>query len=125
MGTVYTSEGEALLADLITNAAAGTTATFTAWFISWGSGTVTDAKGSTGLEAEATEARVTATTEDQSAADTNRWIGTLTAGTAKTVSETGLHTLATNGTMVIFGTYTGVALATDDQVQYTITLQQT
>jgi hypothetical protein len=123
MGTTYTNEGEALVADLIDVAS---TATVTGWYISWGSGTVTDAKTSTGLEAEATEIRVTATTEDQPAADTNRWIGTHTCGAvAKTVSETGLHTAATNGDMPIFGTYTGIALATDDQVQYTITLQQT
>lgn len=122
MGTTYTNEGEALgnnLWDI------SSTATVTGWYISWGSGTVTDSKTSTGLEAEATETRVTATSETQSAADTFQWIGTFTAGSAKTVSETGLHTAATDGDLPIFGTYTGIVLATDDQVQYTITLEQT
>jgi len=121
MGTTYTTEGEELVVDLIDHSTS-----VTGWYISWGSGTVTDGKSSTGLENEATEVRVTATTEDQSTTQTNRWIGIHTCGAAtKTISEAGLHTAATDGSMPIIGTFTGIGLATDDQIQFTITLEQT
>lgn len=126
MGTTYTSAGEALITDLIDFAAQGTTATFTAWFINWGTGTVTDQKSDTGLGNEATEVRVTATTETQTAADTMQWKALQTCDTVtRDVGEAALFTLATVGTCLIRGTYTDISLATDDQVEYTITLQQT
>lgn len=127
MATTYTNEGESLISRLLE---LSTTTTVTGWYIAVGSGTVTDAKTSTGCEAEATDARVTATAEFVTgaalASDTYQWEGIYTCGTAtKDVSEAGLFSAATNGDLLIFGTYTGISLASDDQVSYTITLQQT
>lgn len=120
---VFVETGEAFVADMVSP---GSTATF---FMAWGTGGsstgATATNSDVDLAARATETFVTATTEDQSAADTCRWIGILTAGTAKTIEEGGLFysTAGTATGLIIRTSHGGVALATDDQIQYTYTLQ--
>ena len=124
VATVYVNAGQNFVADVIDGT---TNATDQDYRIAWGTGgsstggTATDAD--TALEAEATEVRATTVTS-QPSTDTNQWVGTLTAGTAKTIEEAGLFTTATGGTMIIRGSHGGITLATDDSIQYTITLQQ-
>jgi len=123
MAVVYVDTGTEFVVDKIHNG--GGTATF---YIGWGTGgTATATNGDVDLAVAATEARVTATTEDQSAADTNRWIGRLTAETVKTIEEVGLFFTGTGtaSDMIIRADHGGIALATDDIIEYTITLQQT
>ena len=122
---VFVETGEAFVADKVSPQA-----TATAFHIGWGTGGSSTGATATNadidLAAAATELRVTATVEDQSAADTCRWIGILTAvGTAKTIEEAGLffHGTSTATALIIRTSHGGVALATDDQIQYTFTLQ--
>lgn len=127
---VYVDTGTEIVSDALL-AMVGATVTASGFYIGWGTGgsgtggtaTNTDVD----LNAPATESRVSATTEDQSAADTDRWIGRLTAGTAKTVEEAGLYIDATGTAtdMLIRGNHAEITLATDDIVEYTFTLQQT
>ena len=122
--TVFINTGQNWLADRMTQA----TVTATGWYIGWGTGG--SGTGSTAtqtnldLVAAATEARVTATAESQPTADTNRWIGRITAGTAKTIEEAGLF-ISLTGTasdMIIRGNHAAVTVATGDIVEYTIDL---
>lgn len=125
MTAKFTNSGEYWVTDLIV----GHGSTATDWHIGWGTGTTTDAKTDDDLEAAATEARATVTsaTEAGTASETGEWVGTLTAGTAKSIEEAALFWDATGTTskMLIRGTHSTVALATDDQIRYTFTLEQT
>jgi len=123
MATVLTQVGEELVIDLIDGTSAAHLSGAATW-IGWGTGAGTAAKGDTVLFTEATEARVN-TTQDQSAADILRWIGTITADGTKTITNAGLLTASSGGTLVIHGDHTGQAVALNDKIEYTITLEQT
>ena len=122
MATIYVQKGEEIVVDAIE---AGT-----ACYIGWGTGAGTAAKGDTDLFTPATEARVVGV-ESQPVADKNQWVGTITADGAKTITNAGLFDAAgsgsppTGGNLVIHGDFTGVALASGDKIEFTITLEQT
>ena len=124
MAAVFTDIGEYFLTDMLMTGALATD-----WHIGWGTGTTTEDKADVDLENEATEARVTATAvnERATASDEGEFIGTLTTTTVKTISEAALYWAVTGTATRCFirGTHTGVALATDDQIRYTIRLEQT
>jgi hypothetical protein len=126
MAAVFTTSGTFFLTDLLI---AGTTATV--WAIGFGSGTTTEAAGDDDLENRATEGTViaTATQEQSGASDTAEWIGTVTInrGSGFSVEEAALFwdSTGTTSKMLIHGTHTTVAAATDDQIRYTFRLQQT
>lgn len=127
VATVYTSAGEGHGAGYYT----GTTTT-TAFWIGWGTGGSSSegagtvaTKGDTTLTTEATDARAT-TAVTLPSADITQFVGTLTVETlGKTIEEAGLFTTTTGGILIIHGNHGGVTLATDDSIQYTITLEQT
>lgn len=123
MATVYTQAGEEKVVDLID----GTSAVHldaTNAKIGWGTGAGTAAKADTTLFTEASEARV-APTVTQPTADKNQWVGTITANAAKTITNAGLFDAATGGTLVIHGDFAGIALASGDKIEFTISLEQT
>ena len=123
MATIYTSAGEAKVVDLIDGVSAVHLDTATAK-IGWGTGAGTAAKADTILFTEAAEARV-AGTATQPLADKNQWVGTITSASAQTITNAGLLDAATAGNLVIHGDFTGIALATGDKIEFTITLEQT
>jgi hypothetical protein len=119
MATVYTTVGKTKIVDRIdSNTGANTD------YIAWGTGAGTAVVGDTTLFTEASESRVSAT-KSQPAADTNQWVGTLTADGAKTITNAGVFDASTAGNLLIKGDFSGIALALNDQIQFTITLQQT
>ncbi len=128
MTAAFTESGTYFLTDLLV---AGTTATV--WAIGFGSGTATDgvAANNVDLGARATEGTViaTATQEQSGASDTAEWIGTVTINRAAgfSVEEAALFwdSTGTASKILIRGTHTTVAAATDDQIRYTFRLQQT
>jgi len=126
MAAVFTTSGAFFLTDLLV---AGTTATV--WAIGFGSGTTTEAASDLDLENRATEGTVIATStgEQAGASDTAEWIGTVTInrGSGFSVEEAALFwdSTGTASKMLIRGTHTTVAAATDDQIRYTFRLQQT
>lgn len=119
MATVYTDAGEAWVVDAIDATVAPGT-----HYIGWGTGAGTAGKTDTTLFTEASEARVSAT-KSQPAADTNRWVATLTADAGKTITNAGVFTATSGGTMIVKGDFTGIVLATGDKIEFTISLQQT
>lgn len=120
MANVYTQAGEELVVDILD----GTVAVPTNWFVAWGTGAGVAAKGDTTLFTEASEARVAATMT-QPSADITRAVGTLTADGAKTITNAGLFSASTAGTLLVKGDHAGIALALGDKIEYTIELQQT
>lgn len=125
VATNLTATGITFLTDKIDS-----TTTASTFWIGWGTGgsstggTATSAD--TGLKASATEAWV-AGTLSQSAVDTNQFVATITAGTAKTVEEAGVFAGTATGSVKILirASHGGVVLATGDAIQYTFTLQLT
>lgn len=91
--------------------------------VAWGTGAGTAAKGDTTLFTEASEARVAATVS-QPASDKNQWVGTLTANGAKTITNAGLFDAAAAGNLIVKGDFTGIVLATNDKIEFTISLEQ-
>ena len=92
--------------------------------IGWGTGAGTAAKGDTTLFTEASETRVAGTVDvnGSGAAAVYRVVGTLTANGAKTITNAGNFTLTAAGDMICKGDFTGIALALNDQITFTITL---
>jgi len=93
-------------------------------YIGWGTGAGTASKSDTALFSEASEARVQAT-RSQPAADKIRWVGTLTADGAKTITNAGNFTAQTGGTLIVHGDFTGIALQQGDKIEFTIDLEIT
>lgn len=123
MATIYTASGEAKVVDLIDGVSAVHLDAANAK-IGWGTGAGVAAKADTTLFTEASEARV-AVVASQPLADKNRWVATLTADGAKTITNAGLFDAATAGNMVVKGDFAGIALALGDKIEFTIDLEQT
>ena len=130
VATIYVDNGTELVSDALLTLV-GASVTASGFYIGWGTGGSSTGGTATNtdvdLEAPATEARVSCTGETQSSADTDQFIGTLQTTTVKTIEESGLFIDATGTAtdMLIRANHGGVVLATDDQIEYTYTLQQT
>jgi len=124
MATVFTTVGKAWLIDKLDD----TVSTVGDW-IGWGTGAGTAAIGDTTLFTEDSGgspayARIQGA-KSQPAADTKRVVSTITANAAKTITNAGLFTASAAGTLIVKGDFTGIVLATNDQIQFTIDLQVT
>lgn len=117
MADIYTDAGENFTADLFD----GTTTAPATHYIAWGTGAGTAAKTDTTLFTEGPEARVAAT-RSQPTANQNQFVGTITATGARTVTNAGVFTASTGGTLLLKSDFTGVVLATNDAIQFTFTL---
>ena len=123
MATIYTQAGEEKVVDLIDGVSAVHLDATNAK-IGWGTGAGTAAKADTTLFTEASEARVAAAIS-QPTADKNKWVGTITADAAKTITNAGLFDAASAGNLVVKGDFTGIALALGDKIELTFSLEQT
>ncbi len=124
MATVYTTVGKAFVVDAID----GTVAT-TPGFIGWGTGAGTAAVGDTTLFTEdsagsPTYARIAAA-QTQPTADTNQQTATLVSNGTKTITNMGVFTALTAGTLIIKSDFTGIPLLLNDSIAFTTSLQQT
>jgi hypothetical protein len=119
MATVLTNVGEQWACDRMSGASA-----LDAHFIGWGTGAGTAAKADTTLFTEAAEARVVGvvTTSGTGAAAKYQVVGTITSLSGQTITNAGNLTASTVGTLVVHGDFAGIALLTNDQIQFTITI---
>ena len=130
MAVIFVDNGTELFSDFVL-AVVGGTVTASGFFMGWGTGGSSTGGTATNtdvdLRAEATEARVSCTGESQSAPDTNQFIGRLTkTDVASTIEEFGFYIgTGTATAMVIRANHGGVALATEDIIEYTLTIQMT
>ena len=89
----------------------------------WGTGAGTAAVGDTVMFTEGSEARVIATTTQQTTTvtnDTYRAVFALTADGAKTITNYGLFDAATVGNMFVHGDHGSNVLALGDAITYTV-----
>jgi hypothetical protein len=118
MADVFTNAGEDFVTDLVD----GTISAPANWYIAWGTGAGTAAVTDTTLFTEASEARVVAT-ESQPTSRENRFVGTITcAGAGKTITNAGVLSASTTGTLFLKSDFTGVALNVGDSIQFTFTI---
>jgi len=114
MANIFTTAGEAFVADVIDS----TVAQPANYFIGWGTGAGTAAKADTTLFTESAETRATAT-KTQPTASTNRFVGTLTAaGSSRTVTNAGVLTLVSTGTLMLKSDFTGLPIGVGDAIQF-------
>ena len=113
MADIFTQVGEEEIADLVSAAAP--------WYVAWGTGAGTAAKGDTTLFTESAEARVSATVS-QPAADQNRFVAELVASAPRTITNAGVLDAATVGNLLLKSDFTGIVLATSDSIQFTFTI---
>ncbi len=93
-------------------------------FIQWGTGATGAATTDSAVETPAAEARTTGTiTSEQTttAGDTVRVVGTIVcAGAGKAITEVGLYTNATTGTLFVHGTFSAINVSVGDSIAFTI-----
>lgn len=97
-------------------------------YIAWGTGTTTAAASDTALTTESAEARVNGTSSQVTTTTTNdtyRVTGTLTATGARAITEVGLLTAASGGTLFMHSDFAALNLASGDSVSFTIDTQFT
>src|SRR5512137_1286230 len=124
--TVFSNGGCTIMSDAVYALASS-------WkYIGWGTGGTTAAKAATACETEAAETSTTKVTGTQSqntvtaTRDELQCVGTVTcAGAGKTIANAGLFNAASAGTMVMYGSFTGIPLSVGDSIQFTFKLQVT
>lgn len=119
MATVLTNVGEQFVCDKLAEVVATQPE-----FVAWGTGAGTAAKGDTTLFTEAAEARVAGTISVQGTGASAQYqvIATLTSASGQTITNAGLFSASTGGTLVIKGDFTGIVLANGDKIEFTFTL---
>lgn len=116
MADIFTDAGEDLVVDIMDSTTAAPT-----WYVGWGTGAGTAAKGDTTLFTEAAEARVAATMS-QPASNQNRFVATITSSSSQTITNAGVLSASSGGTLLLHSDHSGVALANGDSIEYTFTL---
>ena len=116
LATVLTTAGAGWIRDKLNE-----TVQTTGDYIGWGTGAGTSAVADTTLFTESSEARVLST-RTVPAANQVQWVGTMTASAGRTITNAGNLTASSAGTLIVHGDFTGIVLATNDQIQFTIQL---
>ena len=122
MATKVTNGGLAILTNRIKGA--GTEPLY----VAWGTGAGTAAVADTTLFTEAAETRTTGVSTQQTTTitnDTYQVVGTITSLSAQTITNAGLFDAAITGNLYLKGDFTGIPLAINDSIQFTIKTQFT
>ena len=119
MADIYTQAGEELTTDIIDGTVVAPT-----WYGGWGTGAGTHVKGSTVLFTEASESRVAATMS-QPVADKNRFVYQITAAGIKTITNAGIFSASSGGSLLLASDFAGLALAAGDAIEFTFDMEHT
>jgi hypothetical protein len=117
LAAVLTQVGEEWFVDVLTAIISNQTA-FTQYG-AWGTGAGTADKADTTLFTEASESRV-ATTRSQPAADKIRHVYQITADAGKTITNGGVFTASSGGTLIFHWDHAGQSLNLGDAIEYTV-----
>ena len=118
MANIYITTGKNLVVDRIDDTASGANTDYVA--IGTGSG---QTAASTTLAVEV-ETRAAAT-KSQPAADKNQWQGTVSITATRAITEAGIFSASSGGTLILYGDFAVINLVSGDSIQCTFTLQQT
>jgi hypothetical protein len=113
MANVFNTSGAGLVVDQLD--------AFGTFYIGWGTGAGTAAVGDTTLFTESAESRVAAT-KSQPSANILQWVGTMTASAGRTITNAGVLSASSGGTLVVKSDFTGVVLNTSDKIEFTFQL---
>ena len=117
MATVVTNAGRALVTNRLKGS--GTEPNY----LGWGTGTTTAAATDTALETTSAEARVAGVSSRETttvANDTYQVTGTITSESSQTISEVALFDASTSGNCFIHGDFSGVPVANQESIAFTI-----
>lgn len=125
MATVLTNNGEQWAAERLVGDSALTGA-----YVGWGSGADVADKSDTDLSTPETEERVEGTVSavGSGAAAKYQVVATMTADGNKTITNAGNFTSVGAGTppsggvLIVHGNFAGIALSTNDQITFTLTI---
>ena len=92
------------------------------WF-EWGTGTQTEIKTRTDTVTGGPEARIQATEQDNG--DDFDLVAQITATGTRAITEVGVFTLVTAGTMMIYHTFSAVNVETNDAIEFTFNVEIT
>ena len=122
MASVLTNNGEDWVCQRLIGA--GALSAFDMHFLGWGTGAGTAAKADTTLFTESAEARVAASMSvaGSGAAAKYQAVGTLTSLSAQTITNAGLLSASSAGTLAVHWDHSGVVLAIGEGIQYTVSL---
>lgn len=118
MAVFVTNAGLALIVNKLT----GTDTTNTPGFINWGTGATAAAKTATTISTESAETRVTGVKTSQTttvAGDTFQVTGTQTAASTQSITNAGVLTASTAGTLFIIADFSTIPVVTGDSVAFT------
>jgi hypothetical protein len=116
MADIYTDVGEDITADLLDG-----TASAPPWTAAWGTGAGTAGKGDTTLFTESAESRVVSVAT-QPISNQNQFVSTITSGGAQTITNAGIFSAQTSGTMLLKSDFAGIALTGGDKIEFTFKL---
>ena len=107
--------------DVITTLLATTT-----WYGAWGSGSEAPSRSSTTLSSEESEARQEATLTQESNAQTNDTLVasfTMTSDGSKTITNAGVLSTSTVGTLILVSNFSGISLSLGNTIAFTFRLR--
>jgi hypothetical protein len=116
MANIFTSLAETLARNLWN----GTGTAPATYYIGWGTGAGTSAKGDTSLFTEANESRVAAS-RGLPGPNQNSLTATIFAQGAKTITNAGAFTASSGGELHLKTDFAGVVLDAGDAIQFTFT----
>lgn len=96
-------------------------------YVGWGTGAGTAAVGDTTLFTEAAETRTSGTQSQVTTTTTNdtyQVAGTLVSLSGQTITNAGVLSIVTAGTLILKSDFTGVPLLTNDSIAFTFKLKQ-
>jgi hypothetical protein len=119
--------GKAIITNRLKNGSTGTTEPN---FVAMGTGATAEAATQTALvtEVDSSPTRPTGTSTQQTTtttSDTYQVVGTITATTARAITEAGLFDATTAGNMFMRAVFSVINLATGDSIQFTMKVQFT
>jgi hypothetical protein len=119
MADIFTDVGENWVADLFD----GTVSPPANYFIGWGTGAGTAAKGDTTLFTEETTDGRQSATESQPASNQNRFVATITASAARAITNAGLFDVTDpGGNLILKSDFATINLANTDSIEFTFTI---
>jgi len=107
---VLTDDGEEWIVDLITAVTV---------YGTWGTGESEAAKTDDDMEAESGEDRVSCT-RTQPSADKVQYVWQITASDTRAITEAGIFSASTEGTLYFHASFSAINLASGDKIEFTL-----
>lgn len=115
------------MASLVTNVGLGLVTALLAAsdhkYVGWGTGTTTAAVGDTALETASAEDRTSGTQSQQTTtttSDTYRIVAEIVATDTRAITEVGVFSASTAGSMFMHADFAAINLSTSDSIEFTI-----